>query len=280
MPDFDPWELFEVVEVNAKKKKRSMCKLCRERWWDIGPAFILLHFGFDPQREVQKKYGKCAKINDPANSVWREKCAVYHANAMQKKDAKKAAKVQGGFTQQSAEDAAFRQSGVDVESARSAGLLPPVNSSLVRAFANHKTAPKVTIAPEGGPSTPQVGPSTLVQASPMVSTVSLGVKKQLDEKWAAAFYECGIPFEVAASSEAFREAVEDTARLVRMPDDRFALVLTGLGAGKVGARRLHEPKPEETCWRSPRRCGLARASQPRRCAAAAREAGKDRHARI
>ena len=277
--DFDPWELFEVVEVNAKKKKRSMCKLCGERWWDIGPAFILLHFGFDPQREVQKKYGKCAKINDPANSVWREKCAVYHANAMQKKDAKKAAKVQGGFTQQSAEDAAFRQSGVDVESARSAGLLPPVNSALVRSFANHKP-PKATIAPEGGPSTPpQVGPSTLVQASPMLSTVSLGVKKQLDEKWAAAFYECGIPFEVA-SSEAFREAVEDTARLVRMPDDRFALVLTGLGAGKVGARRLHEPKPEQTWWRSPRRCGLARAIQPQRCAAAAREAGKDRHARI
>ena len=45
----------------------------------------------------------------------------------------------------------------------------------------------------------------------MLSTVSLSVKKQLDEKWAAAFYECGIPFEVA-SSEAFRE---DTARLVR-----------------------------------------------------------------
>ena len=57
--------------------------------------------GFDPQREVQRKYGKCAKINDPANSVGREKCAVYHANAMRKKDAKKAAKVQGGLTQQS-----------------------------------------------------------------------------------------------------------------------------------------------------------------------------------
>ena len=115
----------------------------------------------------------------------------------------------------------------------------------------------------------------------MLSTVSLSVKKhwQLDDQWAAAFYECGIPFEVA-SSEAFREAVEDTARLVRMPDDRFALVLTGLGAGKVGTRRLHEPKPEQTWWRSPRRCGLARAIQPQRCAAAAREAGKDRHARI
>jgi hypothetical protein len=36
---------------------------------------------------------------NPANSVWREKCAVYHANAMRKNDAKKAAKVQGGFTQ-------------------------------------------------------------------------------------------------------------------------------------------------------------------------------------
>ena len=71
---------------------------------------------------------------------------MYHANAMQKKDAKKAAKVQGGFTQQSAKDAAFRQSGVDAESARSAGLIPPVNIVVVRAFANHKTlAPKKTI---------------------------------------------------------------------------------------------------------------------------------------
>ena len=77
----------------------------------------------------------------------------------------------------------------------------------------------------------------------MLSTVSLSVEKQLDDKWAAAFYECGISFEVA-SSEAFRDAVEDTARLVRMPDERFALVLTGFGAGKVGARRLHEPEPE------------------------------------
>ena len=91
--------------------------------------------------------------------------------------------------------------------------------------------------PEGGPSAPQVGPSTLVQASPaMLSTVSLSVKKQLDDKWAAAFYECEITFGVA-SLEAFRDSVEDTARLVRMPDDTFALVLTGLGAGNVGARR-------------------------------------------
>ena len=40
----------------------------------------------------QKKYGKCTKINDPANSVWREKCAVFHANTMRVKDAKKASK--------------------------------------------------------------------------------------------------------------------------------------------------------------------------------------------
>jgi len=141
---------------------------------------------------------------------------VFHANTMRVKEAKKVAKLQGGITQQSAEDATFQQNGVDVESARSAGLIPPVNSPLVKAFSNHKTlAPKVTIAPEGGPSAPQVGTSTLVQAFPaMVSTVSLAVKKQLDDKWAAAFYECGIPFEVA-SSEAFRDAVETTARLVR-----------------------------------------------------------------
>jgi hypothetical protein len=53
--------------------------------------------GFDPGREVQKKYGKCTKINDPADSVLREKCAVIHANTMRVTDAKKAAKLQGGI---------------------------------------------------------------------------------------------------------------------------------------------------------------------------------------
>ncbi len=62
-------------------------------------AFISLHMGFDPGREVQKKYGKCTKINDPANSVWREKCPVFHANPMRVKDAKKATKLQGGIDQ-------------------------------------------------------------------------------------------------------------------------------------------------------------------------------------
>jgi hypothetical protein len=56
----------------------------------------------------------------------------------------------------------------------------------------------------------------------MLSTVNLSVEKQLDDKWAAAFYECGVSFEVA-NSEAFRDAVEDTARLV--PDDIY--VCTG-----------------------------------------------------
>ena len=47
---------------------------------------------------------RCAKINDsdPENSVWREKCAVFHANTMRVEDAKKATKLQGGITQQSA----------------------------------------------------------------------------------------------------------------------------------------------------------------------------------
>ena len=58
-----------------------------------GPPFILLHMGIDPGREVQKKHGKGAKINDPANSVWREKCTVtvFHANTvpvMRVKDAR------------------------------------------------------------------------------------------------------------------------------------------------------------------------------------------------
>ena len=45
----------------------------------------------------------------------------------------------------------------------------------------------------------------MLEASPtMLSTVSLSVKNQLEDKWAAAFYEPegGIPFEVA-SLEAF-----------------------------------------------------------------------------
>ena len=137
-PGFRSLGVVRGVEVNLKKKKRSRCRLCGEQWWDIGPSFILEHMGFEPGREVQKKYAKGAKINDPANSVWREKCAVFHANTMRVKEAKKAAKLQGGITQQSAEDATFQQNGVDVESARSAGFIPPVNSPLEKAFANHK----------------------------------------------------------------------------------------------------------------------------------------------
>jgi hypothetical protein len=79
------------------------------------------------------------------------------------------APVEGRITQQLAEDATFRQSGVEVESesARSAGLIPPVNSAHVRAFANH-----TPLAPKGdhrsGPSAPPLAvglrASTLVQA--------------------------------------------------------------------------------------------------------------------
>ena len=47
-----------------------------------------------------------------------------HASTMRVEDAKKAAKLQGGITQQSAEDATFPQSGVDVESARFGGANP------------------------------------------------------------------------------------------------------------------------------------------------------------
>jgi hypothetical protein len=35
-----PWEFFENVEVNAKKKKRSRCSLCGEQWSDIGVHLI------------------------------------------------------------------------------------------------------------------------------------------------------------------------------------------------------------------------------------------------
>ena len=67
--DFDPGK-FEHVKVNAKKKKWSRCRLCGEQWWDI-PSFILERMGFIPGWEVQQKYGKCAKPNDPENSVWQ-----------------------------------------------------------------------------------------------------------------------------------------------------------------------------------------------------------------
>ncbi len=38
-----------------------------------------------------------ANVNDPAYSVWRKKCAVFHANTMRVEDARKAAKLQGGI---------------------------------------------------------------------------------------------------------------------------------------------------------------------------------------
>ena len=70
----------------ASARRSSYCT------WALTPAPC-----FNPAREVGEKYGKCAKINDPANSVGWEKCAVFHANTMRVKDAKKAAKLPGGI---------------------------------------------------------------------------------------------------------------------------------------------------------------------------------------
>jgi hypothetical protein len=79
-------------------------------------------------------------INDPENSVWREKpeCAVFHArehDARQGLGGEETLKPPsckaGSRSSPEAEDATFRQSGVpvDVESARSVGFIPPVNSA-------------------------------------------------------------------------------------------------------------------------------------------------------
>ena len=46
-PGISIWELFKHVEVTAKKKKRSRCRLCGEQWWGIRPSFILEHVGFN-----------------------------------------------------------------------------------------------------------------------------------------------------------------------------------------------------------------------------------------
>ncbi len=53
--------------------------------------------GFDPGREVQEKYGKCTKINDPANSVWRGEVRGVPREHDAVEDAKKAATLQGGI---------------------------------------------------------------------------------------------------------------------------------------------------------------------------------------
>ena len=103
---------------------------------------------------------------------------------------------------------------MDVESARSAGLIPPVNNALVRAFANHKTlAPKKTIDTA----------SRTLNARPGFPCD--GVNREPHRKEAA-----GRQVGCSVLSQALCDAAEDTARLVRMPDDRSALVLTGYTA--------------------------------------------------
>ena len=89
--DFDPWEFFENVEVNTKKKKkRSRCSLCGEQWWGIG-VHLIAHW-LRPRTGGPEEVWQMYEDQRPANSVWREKCAVFHANTMRVKDAKKAAK--------------------------------------------------------------------------------------------------------------------------------------------------------------------------------------------
>ena len=91
--DFDPWEFFENVEVNAKKKKRSRCSLCGEQWWGIG-VHLIAHW-LRPRtggpEEVWQMYEDQRpgqfRLAGEVRGVPREHDAV--------EDAKKAAKLQG-----------------------------------------------------------------------------------------------------------------------------------------------------------------------------------------
>jgi hypothetical protein len=143
-------------------------------------------------------------------------------------------------------------------------LIPPVNNALVRAFANHKTlAPKKTIDTA----------SRTVNTRPGFPCD--GVNREPHRKEAAG-RQVGCSF----LSQALCDAAEDTARLVRMPDYRFALVLTGFGAGKVGARRLHEPKPETDLVAISSTMGTRASKSASKVRCTYSLSWQDRHARI
>ena len=114
------WKFFTKVWQNEKKKWTSTCNYCGCSREDIGPQGIREHFGFDAQRDKEKKYATCRAVaNKTIDPEAYNELRSLHEAAIEQKQSKRRRVEQKEKNDQIEEDAEFVKDGVNPDAARS-----------------------------------------------------------------------------------------------------------------------------------------------------------------
>ena len=124
------WQFFNKIEQNDKKKWRSECQCCGQKYWDLSPYKIFDHFGYPLTRQTLLKFKPCSGIDKDEHKDVKATVQRIHAAEFAKKSALKLATAQGSRTQPTT--SFFHDRGVNVQAARASGHLP-VSESPIRA---------------------------------------------------------------------------------------------------------------------------------------------------
>jgi hypothetical protein len=89
------WQFFNKVEQNDKKKWRSECQCCGQKYWDLSPYKMLDHFGYPLTRETLLKFKPCSGIDKDEHKDVKATVQRIHAAEFAKKSALKLATAQG-----------------------------------------------------------------------------------------------------------------------------------------------------------------------------------------
>ena len=89
------WQFFNKIEQNDKKKWRSECQCCGQKYWDLSPYKMLDHFGYPLTRETLLKFKPCSGIDKDEHKDVKATVQRIHAAEFAKKSALKLATAQG-----------------------------------------------------------------------------------------------------------------------------------------------------------------------------------------
>jgi len=104
------WQFFNKIEQNDKKKWRSECQCCGQKYWDLSPYKIFDHFGYPLTRQTLLKFKPCSGIDKDEHKDVKATVQRIHAAEFAKKSALKLATAQGSRTQQATDDEFFSRS--------------------------------------------------------------------------------------------------------------------------------------------------------------------------
>ena len=88
------WQFFNKIEQNDKKKWRSECQCCGQKYWDLSPYKMFDHFGYPLTRQTLLKFKPCSGIDKDEHKDVKATVQRIHAAEFAAKSALKLAKEQ------------------------------------------------------------------------------------------------------------------------------------------------------------------------------------------